>query len=93
VPPPRSSEQTSVVGLVVAGEPDAAEPAVVELDQLGHPAAQAGLHELAKLARILAEQVDVVDPARAAPCAWNRLERFFSAEASSGGASYLRVSQ
>src|SRR5690606_1088701 len=53
-----------VVGLLVAGEPDATQTAVVELDVLGHTRAQAGFHERAEFLHVLTEQVDVIDTAR-----------------------------
>src|SRR5690606_33715307 len=53
-----------VVGLVVAGEPDTTEPTIIQLDHLGDARAQAGLHELAELTNILAQQIDVIEPTR-----------------------------
>ena len=45
-------------------EPAAAEAAVVEPDQFGDAAAEAGLHEAAELGHVLGEQVEVIEPPR-----------------------------
>ena len=53
-----------VVALVVDREPAPAQPAIVELDLLRHPAAQRLHHEIADFSHVERQQVEMVDAAR-----------------------------
>ena len=53
-----------IIGLVVDGEPAAADAAVVELDHLRDAGPEAGLHEAAKRGDVARQEVQVVEPAR-----------------------------
>ena len=56
-----------IVGLVVDGEPAAAETAVIQPDLFGHPRPQTSLHEVAKHGHIRGQQVQMVQPPRTRP--------------------------